>query len=94
MTDKQPELSPDSFLAILFNVLAEQDEDIRNAFFTCPKEELIKAYNLGKEAGEKKFPQSANPFKPESETAYSPYLAWSEGWMNTQLDIGKLLQGL
>ncbi len=84
-------LPEDSFLAILLNVVAEQDEELQAKFFTATKAELIAAYHQGVAAGKKKHPQSANPYKEVTTTAYSPNLAWNEGWMSVNLNISNLL---
>ena len=85
------ELPEDSFLAILMKIVEEQDEDLQSKFFTCTKEELIDAFNKGVAAAKKRHPQSANPFKETAVTAYSPNIAWNEGWMSVSININKLL---
>ena len=86
------ELPEDSFLAILMKIVEEQDEELQAKFFTGTKEELIDAFNKGVAAAKKRHPQASNPYKETAVVAYSPNLAWNEGWMSVSININNLLK--
>lgn len=90
MTDTNP-LSSTSFLDTLLEVLKDQPAEIRDLFLTTSEEDLRKAYNEGVEAARRKHPNSANPYPMDEEQAFSPWVAWNEGWMNGQLNLSELL---
>ena len=87
-------LPPDSFLAILLNVVETQTPELLPELFSGTKEELTKAYNEGIEAGKKKYPQVSNPYPAADSAAFSPQMAWDEGWLSIQLNNVQMFKDL
>jgi hypothetical protein len=87
-------LPPDSFLAILLNVVETQIPELLPELFSGTKEELTKAYNDGVEAGKKKYPQVSNPYPVGSGAVFSSQMAWDEGWLSIQLNNVQMFKDL
>ena len=73
---------------LLLETLKEADSESKAMFFADPEKDLMRAYQEGTTARQKKLPMSANPYPKPSEDEevsdggkYSLHLCWSEGYM-------------
>ena len=74
---------------ILLETLKNESKESKAMFFADTEENLLKAYQEGQEARKKRLPLSANPYPAtkdlEDNPAYTPWLCWSEGFMNVYI---------
>ncbi|MCI4436288.1 MAG: hypothetical protein JHC33_05685 [Ignisphaera sp.] len=76
---------------MLLETLKNESEEVKGMFFTETEEDLLRAYQEGRDAHANNLPVSNNPYRESSDDIgkYNMNMCWKEGFVNSTLESAK-----